>query len=383
MIDPDRLAGYDPYDVLRGSRIPKWIRKTPRGRQLVTQVRKNLPVEIGPALGVAPFVMAKTVACFLSAAVRRAAAEGRACREDILALVGALESTAGNLGEGRWGYEFDVQTRWAYYPAGTPNLIVTVFAGRALLEAGLHLGDELLIGRAHEAARFAVTLLRKDGNDTFFAYLPASNRLVHNANALGAGLCAAVGKLLEDGNMLALSSEAAVTTANATTEEGRWSYGRGHALSWSDNFHTAYTLDGLAQVAIATEDRSLALCVAEAAAAWRRDFFRGGIPYYYVGCSGPVDIHCCGTSIDVAARLELCRIASLGDLAVQVRDWTARRMVEPMTGATYFRRYWGYMDRRHFVRWGDAHVALGMASCECLERTVVPPLEAHILGGAL
>ena len=33
-----------------------------------------------------------------------------------------------------WGYPFDVQTRWSFYPAGSPNVVVTSFAVQGLLE---------------------------------------------------------------------------------------------------------------------------------------------------------------------------------------------------------------------------------------------------------
>ena len=33
-----------------------------------------------------------------------------------------------------WGYEFDVQTRWSFYPARTPNIIVTTFVANAFLD---------------------------------------------------------------------------------------------------------------------------------------------------------------------------------------------------------------------------------------------------------
>ena len=42
-----------------------------------------------------------------------------------------------------WGYPWDVQTRWSFYPAGSPNVVVTAFAASGLLEgaAALDRGD--------------------------------------------------------------------------------------------------------------------------------------------------------------------------------------------------------------------------------------------------
>ena len=47
-----------------------------------------------------------------------------------LALLDA-DRTAGDVA---WGYPFDVQTRWSFYPAGSPNVVVTSFAVQGLLD---------------------------------------------------------------------------------------------------------------------------------------------------------------------------------------------------------------------------------------------------------
>ena len=39
-------------------------------------------------------------------------------------------------GPDAWGYPWDVQTRWSFYPAGSPNVVATAFAASGLLEAG-------------------------------------------------------------------------------------------------------------------------------------------------------------------------------------------------------------------------------------------------------
>ena len=124
--DVERLRGRDPYDALAGRRVPAWVRSHARLRQVAIQLRKRMPIETGGLLGVEPFVMAKTVGCALAAAARYGDSDA------VPALTGALEATAGNLGGGAFGYEFDVQTRWAFYPAGSPNLIATVFVARGL-----------------------------------------------------------------------------------------------------------------------------------------------------------------------------------------------------------------------------------------------------------
>ena len=108
-----------------------------RARQAVIQLRKRSRVDLAPVLGVRPFLMAKTVGTFLAAEARRFAAGAQDADPHGVAEVLLGDSTIARLADGSWGYEFDVQTRWAFYPAGSANLIATYFCARGLGEAGL------------------------------------------------------------------------------------------------------------------------------------------------------------------------------------------------------------------------------------------------------
>lgn len=367
------FTGRDPYDALRGRRVPAWLVRYPRARQLLIQAGKRIPVGIGPLLRVQPFVMAKAAGCFVAAAARL---------RDNAALKTAVPATfaaEGNLGNGAWGYEFDVQTRWAYYPAGTPNLIATVFVARGLATAGLFLGDEHLVAELHKSCEFLLSLrrLRAHGNP-FFAYTPTSDRLVHNANLLGAGLVAMSGALRGDRDALDAAIECARTSVGAQRRDGSWPYGEGASLGWSDNFHTAYNLDGLLQVWLATQDAAIRSALDAGVAHWVRDFFGpDGEPKYYPHKPYPYDIHSAGTAVDVASRLARWGWDTL-DLARKVAGWTQQNLVDPRTGKTYFQKHRFWTDKRNFIRWGEAHWALGCASLQMAEEGRRDPLEEAV-----
>lgn len=366
------FAGVDPFDALRGSRVPFWVREHARTRQLTIQARKRLPVDIGRVLGVKPFIMAKTVGSMLSVAVR----EGRL--NDARKVVESLRSTTGNLGNGAWGYEFDVQTRWAFYPAGSPNLIATVFVARGLGAAGLILDDENLLGEMKLSADFLRRDLSVPGERPYFRYTRTSDRLVHNANLLGAGLVAIDGALRGDSDAVELAQAAAQTTISAQREDGSWPYGEGGSLGWSDNFHTAYNLDGLLQVWLATGDDRVRASLERGIAHWVADLFGlDGEPKYYPQKPYPYDIHSAGTAVDVAARLATWGWDT-GDLAERVAHWTERNLVNPQTGDTYYQKHRLWTDRRHFVRWGDAHWALGASSLCLWHESRRDPLESAV-----
>ncbi|HSQ21357.1 MAG TPA: hypothetical protein VLQ52_00960, partial [Coriobacteriia bacterium] len=149
----------------------------------------------------------------------------------------------------------------------------------------------------------------------------------------------------------------------------------GGSLAWSDNFHTAYNLDGLFQVWLATGDAGVKAGLERGVAHWTRDFFEtDGAPRYYPDKALPYDIHSAGTAIDVAARLATWGWETAA-LAEQVAEWTERHLVDPVTGTTYYQKRRFMTDRRHFVRWGDAHLMLGRASLELLRSRRRDPLE--------
>jgi hypothetical protein len=391
------MKGYDPYDALTGTRVPSWVHSRPRARQVLVQVRKRVPFNLAPLLGIEPRLIAKALACFLTAEARLEAAgvaatsaTGGTPPSGALAsgarfdrareLVALIDQAAGNCGGGAWGYEFDAQLRWGFYGAGTPNLVATVFCGRGFAEAAATWEVPEWEDRAREAARYLVDKqLRKDGaGRPFFAYTPDSPRLIHNANFLGAGFVAAAGARFGMTTWPTLALEAAATSLAAQRPDGSWPYGEGSNLGWSDNFHTAYNLDSLIEVWLATGDAAARAALELGVAHWARDFFGpSGEPKYYPSKPLPYDIHSAATAVDLAARLATWGFAT-GDLARRVATWTRANLVDPHSGHTYFQKHRLFTDKRAFVRWGDAHWALAEASLALLGAGRRSPFEESV-----
>ena len=370
------LTGIDPFDALRGTRVPEWVRRTPRARQLAIQLRKRCPIDLSRALGITPFPMAKALGAYLAAECRCDAVPG----EDVRTLVEMLlqREDVARLDDGAWGYEFDVQTRWAYYPVGSPNLIATVFVARGLGAAGIVSDDPSLRSQLTASAMFVNDRLLETAERPFFRYTLDTARLVHNANLLGAGLLATGGTLCGDASLVDAAVTCARTTIAAQRDDGSWPYGEGASLGWTDNFHTAYDLDGLLQVWLASGDDAVRGSLEQGVAHWTRDFFgESGEPKYYPDRAFPYDIHSAGTAVDVAARLATWGFGTAA-LAGRVAEWTRQHLIDPVTGATFYQKGRFTTDRRHFIRWGDAHWALGTSSLGMLYAGRRDPLEAAV-----
>src|SRR5258705_7155915 len=139
------FAGHDPFDALNSrlfQAIP--LRKSRNARLVWTQLLKRSPSDLRVFARVPPERNAKGIALFALAQLanyRRlrtsdAATQTRNILAELLAL--QIQGYSG----AAWGYNFDWQSRNFFAPQGTPTIVPTAFAARALLEAAHEFDDE-------------------------------------------------------------------------------------------------------------------------------------------------------------------------------------------------------------------------------------------------
>ncbi|MFI0431913.1 MAG: prenyltransferase/squalene oxidase repeat-containing protein [Candidatus Nanopelagicales bacterium] len=323
-------TGPDPYDGLGG----KWSTKVPRGRpkQAVVQLIKRSPVDVRRPLGVPQHRMTKTLSLAvlgLSEASWLPDAKERAERlaDDIL---------AGRNDDGGWGYEFDVQTRWGFYPAGSSNAIATAFAVEALhaVRRPIPVSVRAWIER---------DLVHPEG---FLRYTAGSNTLVHNANVLAARALHRAGG--RDEQVI----RAVQQTINAQRSDGLWEYGTSPGLEWIDSFHTVYTLWGLSDL----EDLDSAISNAMDAGtqAWSRHCFGDdGGPFYYADHGGSVDVHTAAWAL-LGAQGVCGRVDPAGPVHSQRSRARLLPMQRPHGG-------FGAAGEPAYPRWSSAHAFYALA----------------------
>ena len=357
------FEGYDPYDSLNATRLPRALRATPRRRQLVVQAGKLSPVNMRPLLGVAPHRNCKALALVASAYAGRHRFERDSTRESLAAsLLSELEAR-GTHGRGAiaWGYEFDVQTRWSFYPRGTPNIIVTTFVGNAFLDWYEITGDPVLLETAAAAVDYLNEELLGSGEGAYYAYVPRNPVLVHNANVLGCALTSRVARLTDDAGLKTLARNAVEASLEAQFHSGLWPYGREPGLQWVDGFHTAYVLDGLCELYAASPDETLRDALRAGFAAYAGMLFGPhGEPRYTPASLYPLDIHSAATAIDVLSRREEAGASGLA-LARRVCAWTLDNMWD-RRGYFHFQRHRLSANRIPYVRWSQAHMLRALGS---------------------
>lgn len=350
-----RWRGPDPYDGL----FVDWPRPLVGGRrrrQAIIQLHARSPVDIRRLYRRRHSLVPKSPALLGQAAARLVAARG----DDQLRELAreALQTLCDDksCGEDGWGYPWDTQTRWSYYPGGSPNVVATAFSANALAEAAVTLGEPAWRARAERAAHWVASelFLPREG---YFAYHGHSDRLVHNANLLGAAM---VHELAPE----APGAVEAVRIATALTldqqrSDGTWPYGEASGLEWVDGFHTGYVLDSLCR--LEGVDPRIPSAIERGTRVYVSEFFDGeGRARLWPGKRYPEDSHSAGTGMTVLTRLAQRGLVPV-EVVTRVAAYTMAHMLHRNGHAVFRRERWG-STRVFYMRWCDGPVALGLAS---------------------
>jgi len=350
-----RWRGPDPYDGL----FIDWPAALVAGRkrrQAIIQLHARSPLDIRRLYRRHHSLIPKAPALLGQAAARLVAAREDDRLRDLAR--DALETLCADTtcGEDGWGYPWDTQTRWSYYPGGSPNVVATAFSANAFAEAAVTLDEPLWRVRAERAADWVASKLFMSDKG-YFAYHGHSDRLVHNANLLGAAL---VHELAPG----APGAPEAVRLATARTldaqlPDGTWPYGEAAGLEWVDGFHTGYVLDSLCR--LKGVDPRIPEAIERGARVYLSDFFdEEGRARLWRGKRYPEDSHSAGTGMTVLSRLAARGVVP-AEAVGRVARYTLARLLHHNGHAVFRRERWG-ATRVFYMRWCDAPVALGFAS---------------------
>jgi len=347
-------TGPDIYDGL-AARWPRVLTGGRRRRQALIQLHARSPVDLRPLSRRTHAPIAKGVALFAQAELALASLGDRDAHH--AAAEAALQRVAADHGAGpvAWGYPWDVQTRWSHYRAGTPNVIVTAFAARALEQGAAALDRPEFAERARAGAHWVQEALFMPDAGAY-AYHPGSPAVIHNASLLGAR--AAWTERARDPRVQPAVAQAVRRVLAAQRPDGAFPYGEGPGLEFVDSFHTGYVLECLCDLREAAPGVDAA--VAAGFEYYRDRFFdERGRALLWPSKEFPEDAHSAGTAMSTIARLARDGVADMS-LLTKVAERAAGEMTR--SGHAIHRRYrWG-PTRVRYVRWADAHMAKGLAA---------------------
>lgn len=363
-------AGYDPFDALNSRLFQATPLKHSRTARIIwTQLFKRSPVSFRKIARVPAGKNAKGTALFALAALadfrrtrtKEAEAEARALLDDLLSA--RLEGWSG----AAWGYNFHWQSRAFFAPQGTPTIVPTAFAARALVEAAQVFHDERYAMHARSVCEFILHDLQRTDEterEVCFSYTPLEDARIFNASLLAGETLASVGALTGERELLEWSLKTARYVIHHQHANGSWAYGPQQRHAWVDNFHTAFVLLSLARINAvypdADESSSLLAAIQSGYEFWRTNFFLAdGWPKYYHHKLYPADVHSAATAI--IALLELRSIDSAAPvLAEKIARWAVHHLYDAR-GFFYYQRRRFYIVRTPYIRWSQAWMLYGLA----------------------
>jgi hypothetical protein len=362
------FAGYDPYDALNSRLFAATpLRHSRIARLAWTQLHKRSPVNLRKLVGIPRERNAKGIALFALAALaeyrrtqtREAEVEARELLDDLMWM--RLKGFKG----AAWGYNFDWQSRSFFVPRGTPTIVPTAFAARALCEAAEVFSTEEYLPFARTIGDFILNDLNRSeetNDEVCFSYSPIDQTRVFNASLLAGETLATLSSLCDEASLGDWAMRAARYVIRRQRADGSWAYGGDDYQSWADNFHTAFILGSLSRIIDACETAcdEFEPALVRGYEFWHKRFFlEHGWPRYYPDRLYPADVHSAASAIVTLVDLR-GRIPGALNFAEQIADWAIKNLRDERGFFHYqLRRF--YKVHIPYMRWSEAWMAYALA----------------------
>jgi hypothetical protein len=372
-------AGYDPFDALNSRLFQATPFKNSRVARLAwTQFHKRSPINFRSFVKIPRERNAKAIALFALAALadfrrnptRENEVEARELLDDLIWM--SLKGFKGAC----WGYNFDWQSRSFFAPRGTPTIVPTAFAARALCEAAEVLSRDEYLPFARTICDFILNNLHRSeeaSDEVCFSYSPLDRTQVFNASLLAGEVLATVGSKLGEDSLIAWARRIALYVVRRQQQDGSWAYGADSHQSWADNFHTAYILSSLSrindaisvlesgQVGVATgSSTDFDNAIRRGYDFWAERFFlRNGWPKYFPDRLYPVDVHSAASAITTLIDLR-GRFPNTLALAKEIADWTFMNL-RAGDGSFYYQKRRFFTVKIPYMRWSEAWMMYALA----------------------
>ena len=256
-----------------------------------------------------------------------------------------------------WGYDFDWEARYAKIPAYFPSVVATGIIINSLFENYKILGNPISKELCVSSANFVMNDLNRsyDGNLFCFSYTPADNQKVFNATMKAARLLSQVYFVTKDKNYILDANNTVRYVLSCQKSNGCWSYSKGDARKWVDNFHTGYILDCLFDYIENTGINDYKNNMMKGFDYYINTFFYNeSIPKYYNNSLYPIDATAIAQSIMTLTKFKRNKIAK------KIAGWSIENM-KSKSDFFYFQKTRLYKNKIPYMRWVNAWMFLSLS----------------------
>lgn len=249
-----------------------------------------------------------------------------------------------------WGYNFDWEARYAKIPAYYPTVVATGIITNSLFTNYRLLNNKKTLELCIDATNFVMKDLYKsfEGETFCYSYSPNDKQKVFNATMKGARLLSQVYSVTKDNNLYLEAKKTIDYVLENQKNNGSWSYSKGDARKWVDNFHTGYVLDALDDFIKYTGstgythnlDRGINFYI-------NNLFYKNEIPKYFENRLYPIDTTAIAQSINTLLKFNYT------ELAKKVTLWSTANMMSD-NGYFYFQKTKLYTNKISYMRWVNA-----------------------------
>jgi len=265
-----------------------------------------------------------------------------------------------------WGYNFDWQARAFFVPEGTPNIVTSVYVGKALLAYFNMFHNKEALVLSEQIAEFILNemIMFENRHALCFRYIPGENAEVHNANLLAASFLSSIAKHIyvpELKNKIIKAINFSISDINT---DGSYPYGTLPFHRWIDNFHTAFNIESLLDIRDNLNLSDLT-CVLDKVIEYYLDnlFTNDGLPKYYNNNFYPLDIHVIAEVIIVLNKIK-CSNLEYNKTKLAVIDHEILKLLkvfQDKKGYFYFQKNKYFWNKIPYIRWGQAWMFLGIS----------------------
>lgn len=258
-----------------------------------------------------------------------------------------------------WGYNFDWQARAFFVPEGTPNIVTSVYVGKALIEYYKVFKDMDALKLAKQIAEFILNEMVIVENEDFlcFRYIPNENAQVHNANLLAASFLASMKKHTISKEFADKAKKAMNFSIVDVNSSGAWAYGTKPFHRWVDNFHTAFNIESLIDIRDNLRMPETNKTIKKITEYYINNLFtEQGVPKYYSNKLYPIDIHVIAETLIVLDKIKKAKILDDYERLDIINDKVLElvKSFQSKKGYFYFRKNKYFWNKIPYIRWGQA-----------------------------